>query len=61
MSNTSIVAISIGLPVAVNNPVPASQWRTQKISEGGKSIGVAMGGQRGHASQFFRKFSYFVL
>ena len=25
MSNISIVAISVGLPVAVNNPVPASQ------------------------------------
>ena len=25
LSNISIVAISVGLPVAVNNPVPASQ------------------------------------
>jgi len=25
VSNISIVAISVGMPVAVNNPVPASQ------------------------------------
>jgi len=29
LSNISIVAISVGLPVAVNNPVPASQVRFQ--------------------------------
>jgi len=29
LSNTSIVAISVGLPVAVNNPAPASQVEFQ--------------------------------
>jgi len=29
LSKFSIVAISVGLPVAVNNPVPASQVRFQ--------------------------------
>jgi len=31
LSNISIVAISVGLPVAVNNPVPASQVGFQKF------------------------------
>ena len=31
MSNISIVAISVGLPVAVNNPVPASQVGFQQF------------------------------
>ena len=31
MSNISIVAISIGLPVVVNNPVPASQVGFQPV------------------------------
>ena len=31
MSNISFVAISVGLPVAVNNPVPASQVRFQQF------------------------------
>ena len=31
MSNISIVAISVGLPAAVNNPVPASQVRFQQF------------------------------
>jgi len=30
VSNISTVAISVGLPVAVNNPVPASQVRFQQ-------------------------------
>jgi len=30
-SNISIVAISVGLPVAVNNPVPASQVGFQQF------------------------------
>jgi len=29
--NISIVAISVGLPVAINNPVPASQVRFQQF------------------------------
>jgi len=32
LSNISIVAISVGLPVAVNNPVPASQVGFQQFS-----------------------------
>jgi len=31
LSNISIVAISVGLPVAVNNPVPASQVEFQQF------------------------------
>jgi len=31
LSNISIVAISVGLPVAVNNPVPANQVRFQQF------------------------------
>jgi len=31
VSNISTVAISVGLPVAVNNPVPASQVGFQQI------------------------------
>jgi len=31
LKNISIVAISVGLPVAVNNPVRASQARFQKF------------------------------
>ena len=31
VSNISIVAISVGLPVAVNNPVPASQVGFQQF------------------------------
>jgi len=31
VSNISIVAISVGLPVAVNNPVPASQVGFQRF------------------------------
>jgi len=31
LSNISIVAISVGWPVAVNNPVPTSQVRFQKF------------------------------
>jgi len=31
LSNISIVAISFGLPVAVNNPVPASQGGLQQF------------------------------
>ena len=31
LSNFSIVWISVGLPVAVNNPVPASQVRLQQF------------------------------
>ena len=31
VSNISIVAISVGLPVAVNNPVPASQAQFQQF------------------------------
>jgi len=31
VSNISIVAIAVGLPVAVNNPVPASQVRLQQF------------------------------
>jgi len=31
LSNISIVAISVGLPVAVNNPVPASQVGFQQF------------------------------
>jgi len=31
LSNISIVAISVGLPVTVNNPVPASQVRFQQF------------------------------
>jgi len=31
VSNISIGAISVGLPVAVNNPVPASQVRFQQF------------------------------
>ena len=31
LSNISIVAISVGLPVAVNNPVPASQIGFQQF------------------------------
>jgi len=31
MSNISIVAISVGLPVAVNNPVSASQRGFQQF------------------------------
>ena len=31
MSNISIVAISVGLPVAINNPVPASQVQFQQF------------------------------
>jgi len=33
LSNISIVAISVGLPVAVNNPVPASQVGFQQLRE----------------------------
>jgi len=31
LSNISIVAISVGLPMTVNNPVPASQVGFQKF------------------------------
>jgi len=31
LSNISIVAISVGLPVAINNPVPASQVGFQRF------------------------------
>jgi len=31
VSNISIVAISVGLPVAVNNPVPANQVGFQQF------------------------------
>jgi len=31
LSNVSIVAISVGLPVPVNNPVPASQLGFQQF------------------------------
>ena len=31
VSNISIVAISVGLPVTVNNPVPVSQVRFQQF------------------------------
>jgi len=31
VSNISIVAISVGLPVAINNPVPASQVQFQQF------------------------------
>ena len=31
VSNIAIVVISVGLPVAVNNPVPASQVRFQQF------------------------------
>jgi len=31
LSNISIVAISVGLPVAVNNPVPASEVGFQQF------------------------------
>ena len=33
LSNISIVAISVGLPVADNNPVPASQVGLQQFRE----------------------------
>jgi len=33
LSNISIVAISVGLPVAVNNPVPASPVGFQQFGE----------------------------
>jgi len=33
LSNISIVAISVGLPVAVDNPVPASQVEFQQFLE----------------------------
>ena len=33
MSNISIVAISVGLPVAVNDPVPASQVGFQQFRQ----------------------------
>jgi len=59
LSNISIVAISVGLSVAVNNPVPASQVGLQKIHaiqhfcvEGGNKLS-----DRGHSSNDLELFT----
>jgi len=52
LSNISIVVISVGLPVAVNNPVPASQVGFQQFRAIERFCveGSNKGSNRGHSS-----------
>jgi len=57
--NISIVAISVGLPVAVNNSVPASQVRFQQIRAIERMCveGSNKRSDRGHSSDDLEFFS----
>jgi len=59
VSNISIVAISVGLPVAVNNPVPASQVRFQqfRVIERFCVEGSNKRSDRGHSSNDWELFN----
>ena len=58
LTNISIVAISVGLPVAVNNPVPASQVRFQQFRAIERFCveGSNKRSDRGHSSNDLRIF-----